>query len=230
MTGPLSKAAREMSLLLEHTESEILKEDNSDAKSAMRKLSTVYLHNREVSAQEAVHRVCNLKLKQSSRKVQFIPIGQEPVKMSLPLKVLQKKSGESDMNNADIWMTSLVDRYKNRPKNTEFENMCLAQFCSEYRVLYGSEAGNVSRHENVSVLQNGLGRVQKRTRSKPAVVRYPRFSETRTPEKFYHSILQLFLPHRCDKQLNPKQFETFEDFLSQRSSQMYNIGVCKNTG
>lgn len=60
--------------------------------------------------------------------------------------------------------------------------------------------------------QNGLGYVQKRTRTEPAVVRYPRFSPTKDSEKYYHSILQLFLPHRFEQHLKPQTFSEFENF------------------
>ncbi len=44
-----------------------------DAKHALRKLGSVFLHNREVSAQESIYRLTNMKLKEGSRKVVFIP-------------------------------------------------------------------------------------------------------------------------------------------------------------
>lgn len=48
--------------------------------------------------------------------------------------------------------------------------------------------------------------------TKPAVIRYPRFSIETAKEKYYQSILQLFLPYREDWQLKPAKFETYEDF------------------
>jgi len=136
----ISKAEREMSQLLDHAQTEA-KEGNADAQQAMKKLGRVYLHHREVSAQEAVYRVCGLRLKESSRKVQFIPVGDNPVRMSLPLAVIQKKSPD---DSSDIWMTSLLDKYKGRPNTDEFEYICLATFCSEYRVLASSQVSNTS--------------------------------------------------------------------------------------
>lgn len=52
----------------------------------------------------------------------------------------------------------------------------------------------------------------KRTRTDAAIVRYARFSRTKNPEKYYHSILQLFLPHYNDCELKPPNFNTFEEF------------------
>lgn len=51
----ISKAEREMGLLLRNTLKEA-KKGNLSAQEAMKKMGSVYLHNREVSAQEAVYR------------------------------------------------------------------------------------------------------------------------------------------------------------------------------
>ncbi|XP_006820870.1 uncharacterized protein LOC100373785 [Saccoglossus kowalevskii] len=206
----ISKAEREMGLLLDHAQREASNEGNVDAQLAMKKLGGVYLHNRELGAQEAVYRVCNLKLKEGSRKVHFIPTGENPIKMSLPLEVLQKKCKGGNLSKDDIWMTSMVDRYKNRPKDLYFDILCLASFVSEYRILSTSEASK--KGKNAVPLENGLGYVMKRSRTEPAVVRYPRFSVSKHPEKHYQSILQLFLPYRADFQLKPRTFESFEEF------------------
>ncbi|XP_006824386.2 uncharacterized protein LOC100379079 [Saccoglossus kowalevskii] len=204
---------REMGLLLGHAQKEASKEGNTDAKLAMKQLGGVYLTNREVCAQEAVYRVCNLRLKEGSRKVQFIPTGDNPIKMSLPLRVLQMKNKDRNLNKEDIWMTSLLDRYKSRPNEEIFDNLCLASFVSEYRVVSTSEImGNTKSNNAFVKLQNGLGYVRKRTRTDAAVVRYARFSPFKYPEKYYQSILQLFLPHRTDSQLKPCNFDSFEDF------------------
>ncbi|XP_006815908.1 uncharacterized protein LOC102803256, partial [Saccoglossus kowalevskii] len=163
---------REMGLLLDHAQKEATKEGNVDAKKALKQLGNVYLQNREVSAQEAVYRVCNLKLKQASRKVQFIPTGDNPVKMSLPFEVIRKQNECAIVDEDDIWMTSIVDRYKARPDGQEFDMLCLAAFCSEYRVLSTSEMSNVNneKRKNPAVtLKNNLGHMQKRSRSEPAV-------------------------------------------------------------
>lgn len=73
----------------------------------------MYLHNRDVYAQEAVYRVTNMHLKECSRKVVFVPVGDNIVKMSLPLHVLQQTAASHDITAEDMWMTCTVDRYKN---------------------------------------------------------------------------------------------------------------------
>ena len=82
------------------------------------------------------------------------------------------------------------------------------------RVLSSTEALKVHSgrtYEHVHQLQNGLGNIQKRTRTNGAVIKYPRFCATKSPEKYYHSILQLFLPHCVNAHLKPPHFETYEE-------------------
>ena len=203
----ISKAEKEMGLLLGNAQREASKEGNVSAKDAMKRLGGVYLHNRDVCAQEAVYRLTNMHLKECSRKVVFVPTGDNIVKMSLPLSVLRQKASSHDLSTEEMWMTSFVDRYKNRPDDGVFNDMCLATFASEYRVLTKNE-----KPKNMIKLKNDLGFVLKRTRSKPAVVRYARFSVTKNPELFHQTSLQLFFPYRVDVQLKPANFESFEQF------------------
>nr|XP_043868972.1 uncharacterized protein LOC122758736 [Solea senegalensis] len=203
----ISKAEKEMGLLLSNAQREAAKEGNVSAKEALKKLGGVYLHNRDVCAQEAVYRLTNMHLKECSRKVMFVPTGENVVKLSLPLNVLKQRATTDDINTDEMWMTSLVDRYKNRPNDSTFNDMCITTFASEYRVI--------SKNENCKTkiaLSNNCGFVTKRVRTQPAVVRYARFSETKNPELFHLSRLQLFMPYRVDDQLKPEGFETFQQF------------------
>ncbi|XP_076120789.1 uncharacterized protein LOC143101377 [Alosa pseudoharengus] len=209
----ITKAEQEMGLLLQHAQNEAMN-GNLNAKAAFKQLGTVYLHNREVSAQEAVYRLTRMHLKECSRDVQFIPVGESPVRMSFPLHVLKAKAQlqQSD-DERSIWMTNVVERYKNRPRSSEFEDLCLASFCSEYRVVYKSQISSEKDSQDIIQLNNNCGFVRKRTRTQPAVVSYPRFSPTRNSEKYFHSLLQLFLPYYEDFHLKPPQFETYEQFF-----------------
>lgn len=45
-------------------------------------------------------------------------------------------------------MTNIVERYENRPDKHDFETMCLAEFCSEFRVLAKSQIPKTA-NENV---------------------------------------------------------------------------------
>ncbi|RXN36816.1 replicase helicase endonuclease [Labeo rohita] len=201
----ISKAEHEMSDYLK----KVIKDSNHDnlsERECMKQVMNAYSKNREVSAQEAVSRTCSLKLKSSSRAVIFIPTDDNAVKMSLPMKYLQTM--DDDVEN--VWMTGLPDKYKARPNRPEFENMCMAEFASEYRIVYAGQ----KKGKNVLPLQKNLGHIQKRTRGKPAVIRFARFSQQKNPEKFYGTLLKLYLPYRSDEQLKSARFQTYESFYA----------------
>ncbi len=105
-------------------------------------------------------------------------------------------------------MSGIIDKYRARPQTREFEKMCLADFASEYRIVYGQQADG----KNVHRLLNGMGFFQKRTVGKAAVIRYARFSEEKQPEKFHGRLLKLYMPHRFNAQLKPHTFPTYEQF------------------
>lgn len=65
----ISKAEKEIGLLLQNAQREATKQSNVNAKEALKKLGSVYLHSRDVCAQEAVYRLTGLHLKECSRKV-----------------------------------------------------------------------------------------------------------------------------------------------------------------
>ncbi|XP_062574488.1 uncharacterized protein LOC134236336, partial [Saccostrea cucullata] len=223
----ISKAERELGLLLQQTKNEAV-EGNLNAQDAMKKVGTAYLHHREVSAQEAVYRVTGLRLKECSRKVEFVPVGENPCRMSIPLKEVKKRqstsklkrtidSGETDNDedDSDIWLKNMVDRYEGRPDLDVFQTMCLAKFCSEFAVLAESQLPQKINESTTFKLDNNLGYIRRRTKTKPAVIRYPRFSIETAKEKYFQSILQLFLPYRNRTQLKPKKFQSYENFYEQ---------------
>ncbi|XP_029931521.1 uncharacterized protein LOC115376171 [Myripristis murdjan] len=205
----ITKAEREIGLLLTNAQKEAKTQGNLSAKEALRKLGSVYLHNRDVCAQEAVYRLTNMHLRECSRKVVFVPTGSKIVRMSLPLSVLRQKAASCDLGEDEMWMTGIVDRYKNRPNSDVFANMCMATFASEYRVLSKNE-----KSKDRIQLNNDLGFILRRTRTQFAVVRYMRFSLDRQEEAHFQSLLQLFLPYRTDSDLKPAGFELFEQFYN----------------
>ncbi len=61
----------------------------------------------------------------------FVPTGDNVIKMSLPLNVLRQKATSNNLTTEDMWMTSIVDRYKNRPNIERFMygNICIRISC-----------------------------------------------------------------------------------------------------
>ncbi|XP_030019133.1 uncharacterized protein LOC115439438 [Sphaeramia orbicularis] len=206
----ITKAEREIGLLLSNAQKEASKQGNLSARDAMKKLGSVYLHNRDVCAQEAVYRLTNMHLKECSRKVVFVPTGNNIVKMSLPLGVLLQRASSHGIGSEDMWMTSIVDRYRNRPDGDVFDDMCICTFVSEYRVLSKNE-----KSPNQIQLKGSLGFILRRTRSQFAVVRYMRFDLEKQEEAHFQSLLQLFLPYRADSELKPKGFALFKQFYEE---------------
>ncbi|XP_077385098.1 uncharacterized protein LOC144023466 [Festucalex cinctus] len=177
--------------------------ENVNEHDQMREVIQCYSKRREISAQESVARVCSLHMKQASRSVVFVQTSDNALKMSYPLSHLEGKTQES----VDVWMTGLPEKYKCRPQTDEFEAMCLADFASTCRVVYGKQA----KSKNVFALLNDMGFVQKRT-GKPAVIKYCKFSQEKNPEEFYCALLKLYLPHRADCQLKSPRFPTYQLF------------------
>ncbi|KAL7884458.1 hypothetical protein AOLI_G00072280 [Acnodon oligacanthus] len=134
------------------------------------------------------------------------PTDDNAVRMSLPMKCLQDK----DPDDENVWMTGLAEKYMARPNTPEFENMCMAEFASEYRIVYAEQR----KGKNVSVLQNNMGQIKKSTRGKPAIIRFARFSQQKHPEKFYGTVLKLYLPHQSSAQLKTAQFNTYGSFYA----------------
>lgn len=114
-------------------------------------------------------------MKECSRKVVFVPVGENPTRLTKPLSQIKRNKktedtdGDEDHDENDIWMTNIVERYENRPDKHDFETMCLAEFCSEFRVLAKSQIPKTA-NENVFKLQNEKGYIQKRTRTQPAII------------------------------------------------------------
>jgi hypothetical protein len=92
--------------------------------------------------------------------------------------------------------------------------MCQAACVADFRTLAKSTGQNAvaKNNANVYTLQGGLGYIIRRTKSDSAVIRYAKFSQTDNSEKFYMTLLKLYLPHRSNDQLKPYQYETYEDF------------------
>jgi hypothetical protein len=115
---------------------QVLKECSSeDIRTQLRRLGSVFLNHREVSAQEAVYRILSLPLKQLSRKIIFVNTAAKEDRVSL-LKPINYIPG-MDKESEDICQTSLIDRYAARPD--QLSDMCLAEFAANYTTRSGQE-------------------------------------------------------------------------------------------
>ena len=156
------KSERSMGELLK----QVSKESGSeDIRTQLRRLGSVFLNHREVSAQEAVYRILLLPLKQLSRKVIFINTATKEDRVSLLKPINQIE--HMDKDSEDIYQTSLIDRYAARPH--QLNGMSLAEFAANYTTRSGQELtedttdalprtedGNSGRCESIK-LQGDLG-------------------------------------------------------------------------
>ncbi|KAK1903115.1 Chromosomal replication initiator protein DnaA [Dissostichus eleginoides] len=126
--------------------------------------------------------------------------------MSLPMSRLENKTSECP----NVWMTSLTDRYKARPETPEYEEMCLADFSATCRIVYGQH----TKGKDVMPLLNEMGFVQRRKNDKPAIIRFYHCSQEKYPEKFYGTLLKLYVPYRSDQELKRPHFPTYESFYN----------------
>ncbi|KAG7465590.1 hypothetical protein JOB18_040958 [Solea senegalensis] len=214
MMSYLSKPEHEMT---EHLKSVVgdVKKRNVNERDEMKLIMQAYSKHREVSAQEAVARTCSLPLKKCTRNVVFVQTDDNALKMSHPMSRLKNMSPEAE----EVWMSGVPEKYEVRPAAPEFEFMCLAEFASEYRILYGRQ----TEGKQALPLQNDKGFIQKRTKGKCAVIRFPRFSEKKQPEKHYRRLLKLYFPHRSDKDLTSETCPTYEHFY--KSGRKWDLGV-----
>lgn len=174
---------------------ETAQEGNTDAISAMKIIGKIYLQNREVSSQVAVHRVCSLHLKQCTRDVVFIPSGStcSIYKMSLPISVIKSRFRKGDGNDEKIWMVSIHEKYYARPNLSIFNDIFLAEFASKFFILPNSQHPKSSELSPVYQLQNNLGYVKWRKENKAAVIKYQTFSS----EKTLRTIICLYYNSSC---------------------------------
>jgi len=209
------KSERSMGELLK----QVSKECNGEQiRSQLRRLGSVFLNHREVSAQEAAYRILSLPLKQLSRKVVFINTASKEDRVSLLKPISQIK--DMDNESQDIFQTSLIDRYAARPDS--LNNLCLAEFAANYATQRGRELPDGETSDAVPPpedddsrkceriqLKNGLGYMYKRRQE--AIIRFHRFNYEKEASKVYRSKLMLYLPWRNE---NADLLGGYPDFRS----------------
>ncbi|XP_070183583.1 uncharacterized protein [Littorina saxatilis] len=133
----ISKSQRGMSYLLKHADDEATR-GNHSVKQKVRHIANKFLNHCEVSAQEAVYLLMQLPLTRCTRDVIFVNTSPSCQRVGL-LKNSTMLEAMKD-EDTDVTLTSLIDRYSERPK--ELENICLADFATSYDVR---KAGSSSR-------------------------------------------------------------------------------------
>ena len=181
----ISKGERQMGKLLK----EASKECGTDVsiRKQMKKVGNVFFSHLEVNAQEADYRLLSIPLKKSSRQTAFVNTGMPETRIHIlkPKRDLEDLPDESE----DIFQPNILDRYIARPKSKE--GTCLADFATKSSDDLQEEPETSGKKIR---LLNKLGSIKKRKVT--VIIRTPRFSKIKAPEKFYHSALMLYLPWR----------------------------------
>ncbi|XP_072018214.1 uncharacterized protein [Amphiura filiformis] len=218
----ITKSEREMGDLLRNAQKEAA-QGNNDAIQQLRKLGSIYLQNREVSVMGAVYLICSMPLRNSTRKVMFLQTALDGQRISLPLTQLQANAGNSEQ----VWQTTQIEKYLDRPSTPKYNNMCMATFYStHYQVSAKSDNINRDPDDNVDdetdddeasdrrdklIQLNTHGIKMKERKGKPAVIRYPRVSKKKDSERYHMNMLRLYLPHKSPN-IKPDSFPTYESY------------------
>ena len=184
--------------------------NNTDLKTKLKKLGTAFLHNREVSAQEAVYRILSLPLTRKSRSTKFINTDTPAERTAIikPMDVINSMDDDEE----DIFLKNDLSRYMNRPNI--LNNLCLAEFVANYSVNYGTEtdetsvaqpdalnneqnAENDDNERNLPkkiTLKDEFGTMHLRRREQ--IIRFRKFDRLKDSENYFRSRLMLYLPWR----------------------------------
>ena len=204
------KAEKGMVELLKQAAKEL---KHGNTRQQLNKLGSVFLTNREVSAQEAVYRVLSMPLR-CSRTAIFLNTNHKDSRDSLllPFTHLQKLED----NDENVYCKNIINRYAARPHS--LEDRSLAEFAANYTYKWentndatqcegdisGGSDMELQPDDNVSqqkiiTLQNGLGCMRKR--KKEAIIRWHNFNPEKEPEKHFRSRIMLFMPWREENKL-----------------------------
>ena len=202
----MTKSEQAMGELLKQVSKECR---DHDIRTKLKRLGSVFLNNRELSAQEAAYRILSMPMQRKSRTVLFVNTDpkSERVAVLKPSKDLENKHNDDE----DIFQKNIVIRYAVRPDSLEGE--CLASFASNYNVSYNdnyddiddsapqvleddddAEIGDRRRLPAKITLKDGSGKMYKRKRE--AVIRFRKFNIQKEKNNYYRAKLMLYFPWR----------------------------------
>ena len=176
----------------------VAKECHSDPiEQQLKKIGKAFIGHRVVGALEAVMRELSMWLMKKSRKVTFVNSNMCDDQVSLPKH--EKALSEMEEDEDNVYMTSIHDRYASQPGSLEV--MCLAKFAVNYEPIFDSKQVDEQtedandddiednedemirgRHNDVIVLNNNLGCMQKRWSE--SILHIKAFRQNTEPEKY----------------------------------------------
>ena len=130
-----------------------------------------------------------------------------------------------DDDSEDIYQTSLIDRYAERPDS--LDDLCLAEFAANYTTQSKQELPEEETSDALPQpelesnkqpriqLKNGLGFMHKRRRE--AIIRFHRFNCEKEANKLYRSKLMLYLPWRIESTDLLAGYSDFRSYYESKS-------------
>ena len=193
----IMKTDRAMGELLRRVANEV---GTEELKTQLNKVGSAFLTHREVSAQEAVHRILSLPMKQLSRSVVFVDTSRKDERIAL----LKDSKALKDLPDDDtnVFQKSLIDRYQHRPQH--LQSMCLTEFAAIYTTDYKADGNDVLPPSDSDAtsscikLTDNFGTMRKRKRE--AVVRFHKYNKDAEPSNWYRAKLMLYFPWYHDEQ------------------------------
>lgn len=114
-------------------------------------------------------------------------------RLSLPIKVLKSR----EKGSTDIWCTNIVDRYLARPDGPPFDEMCLAEFCAQFRISAATSSSKERKEPDCDddmdaigksfILKKGLGQIHQRL---PSTTLTPHATQFCIPINSLQSLIQ----------------------------------------
>ena len=204
----IMKTERSMGELLKRVAAEVR---TDELKSQLRKVGSAFLTHREVSAQEAVHRILSLPMKQLSRSVVFVDTNPQNERIA----VLKDNASLTQLedNDTNVFQKSLIDRYQHRPQ--ALSSMCLAEFAATYVVKYernDCDALPAPESDVTSTqitLTDRFGKMNKRKQQ--AVIRFRKYNKETDPSNWYRAKLMLYYPWFDGQADLLGQYATYEE-------------------
>lgn len=210
-----------------------IRREETDISRKLFKICMKILNERQISACEAVYRLCHLHMRGSSRKTVFLNTRM----LDQRYHVLQYGHDDQGMG----FCSNMMERYEQRPLEPqhgyEFENMSLLEFAMLFEPFYPKRQNDSEENVDQDAYDDDnedTGRRKIRLqnnarmtiRTTPAVVKVPYFIAANDPQNFYFSLLMQYKPYRHEAELLEgfdtarEAFLASEDELMEMSERM----------
>jgi hypothetical protein len=175
------------------------------------KIGNVFLTHRQLSAQEAAYKMCGLPLKAATNQVLYLDTRPKDLRTRIlkPSVLLN----DMDLDCTSIFVSSIHDRYINRPLDETFKQMSLYDFARWYNKCDSKEDGT---SKTAIPLENGMGFIKRRT--SPLVVRSNKTTPELHGDVHYLSKMIMYFPWRTEEDLTRGFSSAKEAFESKSSS------------